>query len=73
MNRTRTVGLAKERAAQDIHRVVLSVLLGVAASGCYVEPEHPRHHEVRIETRREGPRREHHHGDDDDHHHEHHD
>ncbi len=57
-------------------RILFSILLGAAASGCYVEPEHPRRHEVRIEERRDEPRREHRDRDDDHHYHddhEHHD
>jgi hypothetical protein len=82
MNGTDTIKLARDKRGHCIQRVVFSVVLGVAASGCYggiaVEPRHePRiekHHEERIEERREEPRQERRDKDDDEHHHEgHHD
>lgn len=59
--------LAWDRAGQNIQRIVLSVALGIIATGCYggvaVEPHHParyeEHHETRREEQREEPRQEH--------------
>jgi len=70
-----TLEAASRRCSQDIQRAVFSVVLGVAFSGCYVEPDHPRRHEVLIEERHEEPRRKPRHAEDEHprEYHEHHD